>query len=74
MFSRKKTLVIKDYFVPPRLLRAHRVVHSTGSVRNTILKSRDLEIHSSPKREYHKLDLKIVYKFVVNTVEPHLKI
>ena len=73
--TRKKTLLfLKTFLSPLRLLRAYRAVRGTVSVKHIILKSRDLEMHISPKREYQTLDLIIVYKFVVNTIEIYLKI
>ena len=59
---------------PLRLASVHRAVHSTVSVKHIILKSRDWEMHILPKREYHTLDLIIVYKLVVNKTEAQLKI
>ena len=48
-------------------------VPGASSIRNSILKFTGLEMHSSPKREDHMLDLIIVYEFVVNTIEVYLK-
>ena len=75
MSGRKKTLLfLKTFLSPIRLLRADRAVRGSVSVKHIILESRDLEMHISTKREYQTLDLIIVYKFVVNTIEIYLKI
>ena len=67
-------MLLRTIFSSLRLLSIHRAVLSTGSVRHTILKSRDLEKHSSTKSEHHKFDLIILYKFIVNTMQVYLKI